>query len=314
VAPWVVPKPPAARSKAANRALLTWSGVSEQPHSRQFRLVVLVLVLAVVLAGCGVTTTVGVRVGANGTGDVTVQVVIDRQTVSEVGGLAGQLRTSDLVEAGWVVKGPRAGRDGAEVVTVTHRFAQLDQVPAILAEVASSGSVSKAPFVLHLVRSGPSTRVTTTAVGRVNLRCGLSCFGDAGLQKAFGSDVGVNASAFSGKSGAAAARRDFVFYFTLSVPGRVVSTDASSRRGATLKWRSVLGAITKMHASSVVVIPVASQARAKGKAHAAAVAPTDGAHSAGASLIVVVVVAILALASAWRLLRRRRRRGRLETT
>jgi hypothetical protein len=289
--------------------------VSGPPHLGRIRLVVVALALVVVLAGCRVTTTVGVRVGANGTGDVTVKLVLDRAAVTEIGGLARQLQTSDLVAAGWVVKGPDAVRGGGEVVTVTHRFAQLDQVPAILDEVASSGRGSPAPFVLSVVRSGPTTRVTTTAVGRVDLRCGLSCFGDAGLQKAFGSDVGVNASGFGGKSGEAAARRDFVFDFTLSVPGRVVATDATSRQGANLGWHALLGAITRMRTSSVVVTPSTPTSEAKAKSHpAAAAAPSDGARSAGASVIVVVVVAVLVLAWAWRVVRRRRRRARLETT
>jgi hypothetical protein len=262
----------------------------------------------VLLAGCGVTTTVGVQVAENGAGEVTVRVVLDRQAVSEVGGLVGQLRTSDLVAAGWTVTGPTARRHGGEVVTVTHPFARVDQVPALLAEVASPGSGSPAPFVLNLQRSGSPARVTTTAIGRVNLRCALSCFGDAGLQKAFGSPVGVNAAGFAGSTGLAAARQDFVFRFTLTLPGQVVSTNGASLRGGTLEWDPLIGRIVRMRASSAVVNASAI------KAHAQPSGPRrDGARRDDAGEIVAVVVVVVAGALAWRLVRRRRR-TRLKTS
>ncbi len=262
---------------------------------RLWRVAVAAAVLAVALAGCRVTTTVGVRVSAGGAGAVTVTVVLDRQAAAQVGGLAGQLRTSDLVAAGWVVDGPSAGPDHTTVVAVSHPFSHVSQVPGILAEVAAPGpgNAGKTPFALSLQRRSSVSGTRITAAGRVDLRCGVSCFGDASLRKTYGSEVGVNASGFAGRAGRAAARRDFVFEFSLAVPGQVASSDAASGGAGVLRWHPALGSSVPISASAVVV--------ARHRA-----APTSGAGGAGGGAveIVVVVVVIVGIAFVWRRLRR----------
>jgi hypothetical protein len=271
--------------------------VSGRLHRGRLALLCVLVAAIVGLAGCSVTTTVGVQVTPNGSGAVTVDVTFGRQAAAAVGGVIGQLKTSDLAAAGWVVAGPKTGPDDSTVVAVTHRFAKLAQIPGILGEVAA-GTGSAAPFALHVTRAGPGDRQTVTATGTVDLSCGLSCFGDAALRKTFGSAVGVNASAFSGPSGRAAARRDFVFHFTLTLPGRLTATGTAARKGGTLTWTPTLWSSTPLQATSLIVTAPTTHTTL----------PADGAKDSGAAVVVAVVALIILVGLAWRLLRRRRRR------
>jgi hypothetical protein len=262
----------------------------------RLRPIIAAVILAVVLAGCQVTTTVAVRVAANGTGTVSVVVVLDHQAALEVGNLAGQLQTSDLVAAGWSVHGPEQGTADTTVVSVSHPFARLTQLPGILAEVASPGTGTNgaAPFVLRVTRRTTSSGTTTTAVGAVDLRCGLSCFGDAGLQKDYGSEVGVNPAALEGPAGPAAAKQDLAFELTLQLPGRVTASNAAADHAGRLHWNPALGASTPITVTAVTPHPARS-----------AFGGPDVSNGANAALAGAVVVVIVALGLVWR--RRRRR-------
>ncbi|HLH99190.1 MAG TPA: hypothetical protein VKV06_00280 [Acidimicrobiales bacterium] len=217
-------------------------------------LAVLLTAVLAVLTGCQVTTTVGVHVAGDGSGAVRVQVTLDRQADAAVGGLARQLDTSGLAAAGWTTTRPALGPDDSVVVTATHRFTRLAQVPAILAEVAGPGPARKAktPYVLHLTRTQTAHGTAYTATGTVDLRCGLSCFGDAALQKSFGSAVGVDPSSLEGKDGAAVADKDLTFRLAVTLPGSLTASPGASRDGSTATWKTALGRATSVHGSSLV--------------------------------------------------------------
>ena len=198
-------------------------GVGRHGVGRRVR-AALVAVAVLVLTGCGVTTSVAVRVQRNGSGTVTVAVTLDRAAVSAVGGVEGALHVSDLEAAGWkVVSGPAPG--GGTVITLTQSFTRLSQLPGILAEVGRTPAGAPL-FVLRVTQGGTFFTSRTTAAGSVDLTCGLSCFGDAGLQRTYGSDLGVDSTALQTAAGRAAIERDLTFRFTLQMPGRVSSSDA----------------------------------------------------------------------------------------
>lgn len=244
-----------------------------------------------VLTGCQVTTTVGVQVHGDGSGAVRVQVTLDRQADEAVGGLATQLRTSGLAAAGWTTSRPVAGPDHSVVVTATHPFTRLDQVPAILADVAGPGTgrSKKTPYVLHLTRASTARGTAYTATGTVDLRCGLSCFGDAALQKSFGSAVGVDPSSLEGGGGSAVAAKDLRFRLTITLPGTLTASPGATREGAAAAWDTGLGRATSVHASSLV-IPV--------KAAAPVAAAGDRGVTRSPDLLAGVLILVLLVAGA----------------
>jgi hypothetical protein len=234
------------------------------------------VVLAVILTGCQVTAAVVVRVGQDGTGTVTVTVTLDRAATAAVGGVEGQLRTSDLAAAGWTVTSG-SGADGSTVVTLAHGFSQLSEVPAILADVARAPGGAHAPlFVVHVGQTRTFWRTTTTAGGTIDLTCGLSCFGDDGLTQAYGSELGVDPGRPGGPGSAATAAHDVRFSFRLELPGRV--TSSSGAGPGRLGWTPTLGQR----------LPVSARATVVDRTHVREVSAAGGVTVIGIGVVVLV--------------------------
>jgi hypothetical protein len=224
------------------------SASGSRPRSARAGLVA--ILLAVALAGCQVTTAVGVQVRPDGTGSVTVGVEFDRAAVAAVGGIDGQLHVADLQAAGWRVTST-AVAGGGTLVSLAHPFSRPSEVPAILAEVGRAPTGARTPlFTLRLAEHRTFWSTTTTARGAVDLTCGLACFGDTGLQRSYGSELGVSPTYLGGAGGPAVAAAALRFSFRLRLPGRILSSDASPGRPG-LRWAPVLGATTTLSAGSV---------------------------------------------------------------
>ncbi len=259
---------------------------------------VLVALLLVAGAGCSVVTTVSVEVAPSGAGRVSVTVTLDRQALAEVGGL-GQLRTSDLTAAGWQVSKPGVATGATATVTAAHAFDDQAQLDALLRSVVAPTTVGGrriVPVEVHLEHHRSFFATTTAVSGHVDLACGIGCFGDAGLSRHFGSRVGVEAGPLTGRRGSVAATRDLRFSLSLTLPGSLRSSDATTRvsaRGTShLTWTTPLGA----------VIPLAATTSSSDHAHL-----TDVVVAAVAAAVVVAVAVGLLVG----LLVRRRRRSRL---
>ena len=68
--------------------------------------------LVLVLTGCRVDATTRVEVAEDGSGIVTVEVVLDQEAADRVPDLAEQLRVRDLRRTGWEVTGPEPAAGG----------------------------------------------------------------------------------------------------------------------------------------------------------------------------------------------------------
>jgi hypothetical protein len=89
-----------------------------------------------------------------------------------------------------------------------------------------------------------------TASGQVDLSCGLSCFDDAKLAKDVGQPLGLSAQQLRRALGPVPAT-ELRFYFQLSLPGQVKTTNADSQsRGGELGWATPLGQGTNLVATS----------------------------------------------------------------
>lgn len=97
------------------------------------------LALVVLLAACSVDATVTVHMDADGSGTVSVRVVLDRGavTAAEVAGgkLETRIRLDDLRAAGWRVSPWRRTGSGGATITVSKPFDRPEQVGPIVREL-----------------------------------------------------------------------------------------------------------------------------------------------------------------------------------
>lgn len=184
------------------------------------------------MGGCSVSTRVSLTDNSSGRGAVTVSVTFDRASVDALGGLSAlrsDLSVGDLRAAGWKVIGPEAAPAGAAEVTASHAFAGATEATQLLAQLAGPSA-----FRLAVTRHRSFWHTDWRLSGKVDLTCGLSCFGDAGLRASTGSPIGVDPGSAPGPSA-------FTFSLDALLPGRVHGTNAATRSGSTLEWRPVLG-------------------------------------------------------------------------
>ncbi|MBK5222434.1 MAG: hypothetical protein JJE52_06100 [Acidimicrobiia bacterium] len=97
----------------------------------------LALVVLVVASACQADVTVAVAVADGGSGIVHVSVHLDADAVSRVEGL-DELRTADLVEAGWTVADPVEAQ-GGRVFEASKPFADPAELATVLEEVSGPG-------------------------------------------------------------------------------------------------------------------------------------------------------------------------------
>lgn len=252
---------------------------------RAWALLLVAVAVTVLGAGCGVTTTVAVRARPGGTGTVTVRVALDAAANAAIGGLAHTLDTAGLAAAGWTVTEPRTA-GGTATVVASHPFAEPAQLPSLLAGVAVSDG--RPLFRLRLTKSRSWWSNHTSIAGSVDLRCGVDCFGDAGLARATGSAVGVNPAALERQYHETPGQA-LRFRLIVQLPGSVTRTDAAGRSGSVLRWDPRLGEETTVRAETSITD------------HAHVV---DTAAALAAALVVFVAIAVVLG------VRRRRRRSR----
>ena len=236
-------------------------------------------------AGCQARTVVAVTDGTSGSGSVAVTVTLDKAADTAIGGLAGQLDTAGLAAQGWAVGPVRPAAGGGATVTATHPFATPAGLARTMASIA--GSSAEPVFALSVVPRPGFWQDRTAVTGRVDLSCGVGCFGDAALRGRTGSPIGFDPARASATAGTTAAQ-SLAFQVTLQLPGSLTGTDATSRAGGQLVWQPRLGA----------TLPIDATTRTWNTTHLV------GAAAAAAAAI---LVAAAGLGILWR--RRRRSRG-----
>ena len=221
-----------------------------QRSAAPFAAVVSAVVLAVTLTACGARVDVSVNVTKAGSGSVTVQVQLPSGTADAIEDLQAGLPVADLRRAGWAVVGPRAGVSGTTVVSATHHFSVLSQLPTLMADIAGSGAEAGRPFRLAVTEQEGALQDTFRATGTVDLRCRLSCFADPALAARVGYPLGLPPAEVSQLFGQAPARA-LTFRFRLSLPGRRTSSGLRDANGSSvLALSPVLGQATPVAAST----------------------------------------------------------------
>lgn len=200
-------------------------------------------------SGCQATVGVGIDAEASGHGQVVATVTLDQEAAQALPDLAAQLRTSDLGKAGWKVDGPSPAVNHGVVVRATKSFANPTEESKVVDELSGSGQFHPFQnFRLERHRSFFATR--TKFQGKVDLSCGLRCFGDPQLQQQLGStDLGFDPNQLQQLTSVIL---DRVFRFEISVrmPGSVTSSNAPTQAGNGAVWRPTLGQQATLMASA----------------------------------------------------------------
>lgn len=252
---------------------------------------------AVTVSACRADVEVAITAGRDGRGTVVVTVTADAELVGRAPGLAADLRTDDLVTAGWSVDGPSPTPDGGLTATVSHPFAGTDEANALLAELGGEAG----PFPgLHLEQSISRTRIVTSLSGRV-LVSSPDAFSDAALDAALGDRP---YGALLAESGASLADSLGVSV-TATFPGEVSQADgtvtaAGSGGSSTVHWTADLaGAAASEPGQTITLRSVVDDGGARRAARLRDAAPFALAAWGALFSLVIVPIAVL---------RRRRRR------
>ncbi len=145
-------------------------------------LATIVVVLAGILSACRATVEVRLDVARDGSGSVTVTVTADAEIVEQAPSLADDLRTDDLVAAGWTVDGPAPTDDGGLILSISKPFTGATEANAVLAELSGPNG----PFqALELTQEFAPQRISTSLRGQV-LISSPDAFSDAGLSASLG--------------------------------------------------------------------------------------------------------------------------------
>jgi len=155
---------------------------------RRLRLFLLLAIASVLLASCRVDTAVGIAVEPNGSGTITVTVVLDRDAAQRLGDPATAVRLDDLRAAGWAVEDPAADADSGELTYRASRsFASPGQLAGVLAEIGGGDGTSSGVFrdvTLGVVDGFGSTEYSFSS--GLELSGSLEQFSDAELTAALG--------------------------------------------------------------------------------------------------------------------------------
>ncbi|MGH9107568.1 MAG: hypothetical protein ACRDZX_17405 [Acidimicrobiales bacterium] len=216
-----------------------------------------VFAVALFCSACGASVRVRVDVSRRGAGTVRVAVVVPRSTAEQLVDLRAGLPVADLRRAGWSVLGPRPGPAGSTVVSASHRFSGLAQIPPLVADIAGAGPPGGRPFRLSVVEHKGFLEDHYLASGAVDLRCSLSCFDDPRLARTVGYALGLPAAQVRGLLGADPGR-ELSFQFRLLLPGHPAAAGRTaggrSRPGVeVLTWAPSLGRSTTVGATTEVV-------------------------------------------------------------
>ena len=187
------------------------------------------LLSVVVLASCRVDATVQLKVERNGTGEVSVTVVADKEVITAEPALLTDFRSQDLLDAGWKITGPETLEDGSARIVVTKPFRNPEEATNILSQINGD----KGPLKNVVIsRAGKDTNSTWTLTGQVDIDGGLEAFVDnETLALLGGAPYAANVAALGNDLGDAVGVN-----FETILPGDLQETTGLERNGV-ITWR-----------------------------------------------------------------------------
>lgn len=188
---------------------------------------------AFLLSACQVDAVVDVVVTEDGSGTVTLTTAFDEEIVEMVPELAEDLRTSDLVAAGWTVDGPRRAETGnSVVVSASKPFASPNDLGGVLDEIAGAGSLFS-DFRVERTRS--FARTTYEVTGKIDPRISLTTFGDESITGLVGAPLGMSLADLQAAAGRPL-EETVSLDFTITLPD-TVQANTSEVDGQIARWQ-----------------------------------------------------------------------------
>jgi hypothetical protein len=187
-----------------------------------------VLCAMLLLSSCRVDQTISLEVNRNGTGKVIVTAIANKAILDAAPELAADIRTDDLVAAGWKVDGPTPTEDGGLLLEISRSFKDPAEATVILGQVnGPRGPLQEAV----LTRSGKDTNSVWTLAGRLEVNGGLQAFiDDAAFELLGAAPYAADIQEADLDLGAAVGLN-----FTVSLPGEIESTTGVQNNGA-ISW------------------------------------------------------------------------------
>lgn len=169
-----------------------------------------------------------IDVEPDGTGTITLEIVVDAEVVARVPTVAEELVLDDVIAAGWEVDGPTATDDGGLRLVLTHTFESDREATNLLRSLGG-------PFKdMEMQRTTNGDEVTTQVGGRIGLTEGFATFADDELIEVVGGFPFADEIAESG----ATPSESIAVVVRADLPGEVIdeATNADDRDDGVLVW------------------------------------------------------------------------------
>ncbi len=187
----------------------------------------MVLLLAIVLAGCRVDVRVATTMQADGSGQVALTVTCDADVVAKRPEVLSDLRLDDAKAAGWTVTAPARTPDGGATVTLTKPFRTPAEGTKVLAEISGPQGPLRD---LRLAQNRSFARVASSFSGTAQLAGDLAAFSDAALSQQLGAvplaDLVTPQQLTDGLR----------LQVTTQLPGAVTSSSGTTGEGGAVTW------------------------------------------------------------------------------
>lgn len=202
---------------------------------RRLALSLLSLVLVLVPTACRVDSDVLINVNADGSGVVTVSVVLDRDAASKLGDPKTAIKVDDLRTAGWKVAEPVTDKGSGEVTLSAEReFASPRELTVILNDVG--GGSPDNPGVFSGVKLNVDNGFASTGYSfraDIALSGSLEQFSDQALKEALGGlPLGRTPDQLAAEG---AGKNSVTLNVTLDLPGGKVDSNGTAVDGRT-RW------------------------------------------------------------------------------
>ncbi|GAC1597175.1 MAG: hypothetical protein NVS3B21_21530 [Acidimicrobiales bacterium] len=211
------------------------------------RRIAAIAALAVPLCACQATVRVGVTTKVNGSGELSVALILDKQAAGLVGDPSTVIKTADLEKSGWV---PDKAA-GASVVSFRHPFRTVSEANGLLAGLAGAAPGGRVPLHITLTHTSGTLKSDVVVTGEVDTSGGVDAFADDKLRAALGAPTLAALLDAVHKQGATVPA--FTAQVATALPGRPEHVVAGGRvEGDTVVWNVPLGATQSIGASSTV--------------------------------------------------------------